>query len=131
MPPRTLVVRPPGEPERVGRTRRALASAGIAAEDAGADLAGVIAGAGRPVWLVRAGAWPAHPGPLSAPPRSASGKPLVAFGAVIPEGGPDPGAATSLYLEPEPAAEVARSLGRGCDFDAAARDLLAGGGGSL
>src|SRR3954469_20754462 len=106
MPPRTLVIRPPGEPERVGRTRRALAGAGIAAEDAGADLAGAIAGAGSPVWLVRAGAWPAHPGPLATPPRSASGKPLVAFGPVTPGGGDDPGAATSLYLEPEPAAEL-------------------------
>ena len=43
MPARTFVVRPPGEPERVGRTLRALAAAGVDAEDAGADLAGAIA----------------------------------------------------------------------------------------
>src|SRR3954468_15035362 len=68
MPLRPLVFRCPAGPERVGRTLRALEAAGVAAEDAGADLAGALARAVGPVWLVRAGAWPAPPGPIPAPP---------------------------------------------------------------
>src|SRR4051812_18083327 len=126
MPTRALVFRSPGEPERVGRTLRALDAAGVAAEDAGADLAGAIARAGGPIWLVRAGTWPARPGPVPAPPPRPPGGPLGPVGAVLHGWGDDRGAPASLYLEPEPAAELARRLGRGCDLDRAARDLLAG-----
>jgi len=125
MPVRTLVVRRLGEQEQVGRTLRALAAAGVDALDAGADLAGAIAGVGGPIWLVRAGAWPTHPGPIPSPRKSATGRPLVAFGSVRPDPGVDPGSPASLYLEVDPALDLARRLTRSCDFDAAARDLLA------
>jgi glycosyltransferase involved in cell wall biosynthesis len=125
MPVRTLVVRRPGEQEHVGRTLRALATAAVAAEDAGADLAGAIAAAGGPIWLVRAGAWPTRPGPIPSPPPSATGRPLVAFGSVHADGGVDPGRPASLYLEVEPALDLAGRLKGRCDFDEAARELLA------
>ena len=126
MPVRALVVHRPGEPEQVGRTLRALATAGVAAEDAGADLGKAIDGAGGPVWLVRAGAWPARPGPIPCPPPSATGKPLVALGSVngaLVEA--DPRGPASLYLEAEPASDLSRRLEGRCDFDEAVRDLLA------
>ena len=125
MPVHALVVRRRGERERVGRTLRALAAAGIVAEDAGAEIGRAIDDVGGPVWLVRAGAWPAHPGPIAGPPPSATGRPLVAFGAV--NGEPvavDSYGPASLYLESEPALELARRLGDGCDFDEEARALL-------
>jgi len=125
MPVRTLVVRRLGEQEQVGRTLRALAAAGVAAQDAGADLAGAIAGVGGPIWLVRAGAWPIHAGPIPSPPKSATGRPLVAFGSVRADPGVDAGSPASLYLEVEPALDLARRLNGRCDFDEAARDLLA------
>ena len=61
------------------------------------------AGAGS-VWLVRAGAWPL--GPYEPPPPSATGRPLLAFGAVL---GDSPEARTwraprDLEREPLPAA---------------------------
>jgi glycosyltransferase involved in cell wall biosynthesis len=126
MTPRTLVFRSPAGPERVGRTLRALSAAGVAAEDAGPDLAAALARARGPVWLVRAGAWPARSGPIPAPLPSATGRPLLAYGAVLPGRGHDPdvGAVASLYLEPGPAADLVRKLEKGWDFDRAARDLL-------
>src|SRR3954451_12936106 len=112
MPVRALVVRRRGEPELVGRTLRALATAAVAAADAGADIGRAIAGVGGPVWLVRAGAWPAHPGPITGPPPSAPARPLVALGAVNGElVASDPRGPASLYLESEPALDLSRRLG--------------------
>src|SRR6516165_6026365 len=103
MPVRTLVIQRPGQQEQVGRTLRALRAAGADADHAGTDLAGAIAGADGPVWLVRAGAWPAHPGPVLTPPPSATGRPLVALGAVLGEPGVEPDGLASVYLDVEPA----------------------------
>jgi glycosyltransferase involved in cell wall biosynthesis len=124
MPIRALVIRPPGEPERVGRTLRALEAAGVTAEEAGTDLARAVGSAEGSTWLVRAGAWPASPGPISEPPPSATGKPLVAFGATLVEGRADPGLIASIYLDPEPLAELASRLGRGEPLDQTIRGLL-------
>jgi len=121
MPVRTLVVRRRGERTLVGRTLRALASAGVNATDVGADLAGAIALVDGPLWLVRAGAWPAHPGPIPSPPPSATRKPLVALGSA-PD---DPARLASLYLDIDPARELARRLSEKSDLDQSARDLLA------
>ena len=118
---RALVVRRPGEHDLVGRTIRALAAAGVSARDAGTDVAAAISAADSPVWLVHAGAWPAHPWPIESPPASASGRPLVAFGCSRGVRSNDPGVASSLYLEVEPARELARSLGEKSDFDEAAQ----------
>src|SRR5262245_5357357 len=107
MPVRALIVRRPGEPGQVGRTLRALAAAGVAADDTGAVLAGAVAGAGWPSWLVRAGACPTHLGPIPSPPPSATGRPLVAFGSVHADPGVDPGCPASLYLEVDPAQDLA------------------------
>src|SRR5262245_20934652 len=127
MPLRALVVRREGERELVGRTLRALATAGVVAEDAGADIGRAIVGIDGPVWLVRAGAWPAHPGLIPVPPPSATGRPLVAFGAVNGEPvAASPCDPASLYLESEPALDLARRLGEEGDFDGAARALLTG-----
>src|SRR5215475_11831231 len=93
-----LVIRRPGERELVGRTLRGLANSGVAARDAGIELAEAIAGAGGPVWLVRAGAWPIHPVPIPSPPASATGRPLVAFGFVSGVMGVDPTNPASLYV---------------------------------
>ncbi len=125
MPVRTLVVRRPGEYALVGRTLRALAAAGVAAEDAGPDLAGSIGEVGGPIWLVRAGAWPTHPGPILCPPPSATGRPLVAYGSVHTDHCPDRDDPASLYLEVDPALDLARRLKGKCDFDEAARHLVA------
>ncbi|MDR3637084.1 MAG: glycosyltransferase [Isosphaeraceae bacterium] len=124
MQARVFVVRAPGEPERVGRTLRALAAAGIAGEDTGGDLARVIGQAGGAVWLVRAGAWPA-PGikPVD-PTPSATGRPLVAFGGVLSERGAELDVGASVYLEAEPAQHVARRLAGGCTFDEAISAVL-------
>lgn len=124
MVPRALVVRSPGEPVRVGRTLRALQEAGVVAEDAGGDLARAIGRMGGATWLVRAGAWPAHPGAILRPPPSATGRPLVAFGATILEDGSDPGVPASLYLDREPLAELADRLGRGRSLDESIREIL-------
>jgi glycosyltransferase involved in cell wall biosynthesis len=45
---------------------------------------------------------------------------------VVSGRGGDPCGAASLYLEPGPAADLARRLEQGCDFDCTARDLLTG-----
>src|SRR4051812_42111224 len=108
MPTQTLVIRRQGERHRVGRTVRALAAAGVGAEDAGIDLAEAIARIRGPVWLVHAGAWPTHQGKITFPPPSATGKPLVAIGAVHAEPGFSLNGPSSLYLEAEPANTLAR-----------------------
>ena len=71
-----------------------------------------------PVWLVSAGAWPRRPGPIPAPPPSATGKPLVAIGDVVrgdPVDPPHAPATFSLYLEREPAESLACALAGGMD----------------
>ena len=128
MPVRALVIRRRGERELVGRTLRALTAAGVVAEHAGADIGRAIGEVRGPVWLVRAGAWPARPGPICGPPPSATGRPLVAFGAVDGEPVPaPPRGPASLYLESGPALDLARRLEDGSDFDEAARAVLADG----
>jgi len=71
----------------VTRTRRSLGRAGVSTEDAGAAplaLGEALGSAPDAVWLVRAGAWLARPGPVSFPPPSRTGRPLCALGAVVP-----------------------------------------------
>lgn len=116
---RPLVVRAPGEPERVGRTLRALAAAGVVAGDTGGDVAGAIRRAQGPVWLVRAGAWPARPGTPTDPPASATGKPLVATGGVFSDRGEELDLSASVYLEADAAAHVAQQLEQGRPVDEA------------
>jgi glycosyltransferase involved in cell wall biosynthesis len=124
---RTLVVRRTAERDLVGRTLRALDAAGVPAQDAATDLASALAGVDEPIWLVRAGAWPVHPGPIPSPPPSATGRPLVAFGSLSAARRVDPSdRPASLYLEVDPARELVQRLTEGCDFDEAARGLLAG-----
>jgi glycosyltransferase involved in cell wall biosynthesis len=103
-----------------------LDDAGVGADDPGTDLAPTIAAVGGPIWLVRAGAWPVGPGPISFPPPSATGRPLVAYGSVLTDREVDSQRPASLYLELEPALELARRLTDGCAVDEAARDLLSG-----
>ena len=117
----TFVVRAPGEPERVGRTLRALAAVGIAAHDCGGELARALDRANGPVWLVQAGAWLAGEREPADPPPSATGRPLVALGGVRPgRAGESAAKLPSIYLDPEPAAELARRLIGGMPFDRAA-----------
>lgn len=78
---RCLVWTTPGEgPWLAARTLRALQRLGLGAacvaED---DLAAAVARLREPVWLLRAGAWPAR-APAVAP--SATGRPLLGFGAI-------------------------------------------------
>jgi glycosyltransferase involved in cell wall biosynthesis len=150
----------PGDRYRAGRTLRTLAQAGFAAV-AGCGLSAPalsreIAAAAGPVWLLRAGAWPAGVGPVRLPPPSATGRPLCALGRVCSE--PDgrggcrdevarwdallhrtggdfsstsccgwlPDVA-SVYLEAEAAAALARRLAQGEELSAALRGELAGG----
>jgi glycosyltransferase involved in cell wall biosynthesis len=86
----------PGDARRKGRTLRALRARGLdpidASESTSADLAARL-GAG-PVWLVGAGAFLVHEGPITFPLPSATGRPLCALGAIRPdfaagEGDPD------------------------------------------
>lgn len=114
---RALIVRADGDRERVGRTRRALEAADVTTSDAGPDLAESLAAGGGTLWLVRAGAWPACPGPVAAPPSSSTARPLVAYGAVVGLKGGGPAACTddsrgpaSFYLDAEAAADLARLL---------------------
>jgi glycosyltransferase involved in cell wall biosynthesis len=122
---RALVIRRPGERELVGRTLRALGVVGVDAQDAGVDPAGAIVGAGGPIWLVSAGAWPTHPGPIPNPPPSATGKPLVAFGSVCGGTEVDPSGPASLYLERDPAQALALRLQGSCEFKQAVQEVLA------
>lgn len=86
-PVRTIVLGETGEGTHLApRTRRSLARAGIAADDAAASptLGEALASASEPVWLLRAGAWLARRGPVSFPPPSRTGRPLCALGAIVP-----------------------------------------------
>jgi glycosyltransferase involved in cell wall biosynthesis len=78
-----IVATDPARRPHVHRTRDALAAAALAAEVAyrPAELIRALAAASS-VWLVQAGAWPAHHGPIVAPSPSATARPLVALGAV-------------------------------------------------
>ena len=111
----------------MGRTLRALQDAGVFAEDAGGDLARAIGRKEGATWLVRAGAWPAHPGAILRPPSSATGRPLVAFGATILEDGSDSGVPASLYLDGEPLNHLADRLGEGRSLEESIREILAWG----
>ena len=131
----------------MGRTLRALRQAGIVAEDvcgrAPPALGEAISAVAGPVWLVRAGTWPARSVPIQFPLPSAMGRPLCALGAVLPEAGMAPSAdgevlqwaalqaetggdfsaapdlsgrlppVASVYLEAEPSAALARRLSQG------------------
>src|ERR671935_255270 len=81
----------PGDRYRAGRTLSALRLAGVSARDVSAltaaALAAEIAATSGAIWLVRAGAWPARPNTLHAPPSSTTGLPLCAFGLIQPESG--------------------------------------------
>lgn len=76
-----------GDARRAGRTLRALRARGLDPFDgsraSSVELAARL-GAG-PAWLVRAGAFPVHGGPLTFPPPSATGRPLCALGAIRPD----------------------------------------------
>ena len=137
----------PGDRYRLGRTLRALRQAGIIAEDLcgrpGPAVAEAITAVTGPVWLVRAGTWPAYSVQIRFPLPSAMGRPLCALGAVLPQAGRESAAdddalqwatlqsetggdfsvapnlsdrlppVASVYLESEPSAAVARRLVQG------------------
>jgi glycosyltransferase involved in cell wall biosynthesis len=72
----------PRRPWLAGRSTRSLKRAGLSRVirvDAGTAMPAV----DGPVLLLRAGAWLNHIHPLTPPPRSATGKPLVALGSVL------------------------------------------------
>jgi glycosyltransferase involved in cell wall biosynthesis len=81
--PVLVVAFAPGDLYRAGRTLRALESAGLRAVDATRAGASLPVEDGKGVWIVRAGAWPRHPGSLRFPEGSQTGRPLVALGAVF------------------------------------------------
>jgi glycosyltransferase involved in cell wall biosynthesis len=151
----------PGDRYRVGRTLRALDQAGFAAVDGRGlsvqDLSRALLAAAGPVWLLRAGAWPAAASPIRLPPASATGRPLCALGRVCPD--PDGGALSqdevarwdallhetggdfshtasdgclpdpaSVYLEAAAATALARKLAQGEELSAAALRGELGGG---
>jgi len=74
---------------RAGRTLRALRNLGIDSDDltdrSHAEIAAGITASQQPVWLVRAGAWPATADPITPPPPSATGVPLCVLGAIVGE----------------------------------------------
>ena len=76
----------PSDLDRAGRSARALRMAGLSVLDLSeapwTELLGRIQAEGRPVWLLRAGAWPA--GLFTPPSASATGKPLIAVGGLEP-----------------------------------------------
>lgn len=73
------IVFDPVEPWLATRTLRALSRHGVDAIVAGAELPERLASAKRPVWLLRAGAWPfSLPAPVLA---NAAGRSVVALGA--------------------------------------------------
>ena len=78
----------PGDVDRAGRTARALRLLGASVTDLAHEMWPAIHRniheSREPVWLVRAGAWPAS---FTEPPPSSTGKPLVALGAVHPAEG--------------------------------------------
>lgn len=143
----------PREARLEGRTLRALRARGLDPLDASAHAATELAarlGAG-PVWLVRAGAFPAHEGAIVFPPASATGRALCALGAVRPdpwggEGAPDQAWSAllartggdlsahrgalpplaSVYLGTRASAELAARLARGEPLIVAIATIAAG-----
>jgi len=101
---------------RAGRTVRALRAGGIPAEDVTghtpAMLAGALAAAAGPLWLLGAGAWPATEAPFAAPPPSDTGLPLCAVGLVVAEPGrqrdPDEDARAWARLQSETGGDLDR-----------------------
>jgi glycosyltransferase involved in cell wall biosynthesis len=149
-----------GDRYRAGRTIGALRRRGALPEEvcglSAAALAATLLAVPGPVWLVRAGAWLAHPDPITLPPPSATGRPLCALGLVRPEPGQavragvqqqwaalqaetggDFGRAAelagrlppiaSVYLEADPTAKLAQRLARGAELDTALPTVLGGG----
>lgn len=78
-----------GDAWRAGRTLRGVRLAGLLALDCvgapGQAIAEAIRAVGGPVFLIRAGAWPVARR-LPVPPASATGRPLLALGAVRARG---------------------------------------------
>ena len=74
----------PGEKARIGRTHRALAEARLAPEIAASrdELIERLCAAEEPVLLIAAGAWFVNSNALPPIPASATGRPLIALGAV-------------------------------------------------
>jgi glycosyltransferase involved in cell wall biosynthesis len=151
-----------GDRYRAGRTIRALRSKGIVAEDVcdhpAPALAETLQAGSGPVWLVRAGAWPASRDAITFPPPSGTGRPLAAVGVIRPqESVPAPADSTanqwtallattggdftadadhpirlpavaSVYLEPEPADQLAAMLSRNRNLGEAMAEVLAQNG---
>lgn len=119
-----------------GRTVRSARQAGCSIHDCGngnlVELLDVLARAASPVWLLRAGTWLATRRPVTAPPASASGRPLCAVGwpveALAAEITSAEGASPAARAE-----KVAEGLRRpSCDYDPAAwRELYVEFGGDL
>jgi len=67
------------------RTAKSLGRAGVVVEQGAGSVAlgEALVCTADPVWLVRAGAWPARGGPVSFPPPSRTGRPLCALGAIV------------------------------------------------
>lgn len=92
----------PGDGDRAGRTARALRLLGASVADLAHEtwpaIHRRIRESREPVWLVRAGAWPAS---FTEPPPSSTGKPVVAIGGVHPADGIEPGeaAAAPAWME--------------------------------
>ena len=86
----------PGDVDRAGRTARALRLLGASVTDLAHETWPAIhlriRESREPVWLVRAGAWPAS---FTEPPPSSTGRPVIALGAVHPADGIEPGEAAS------------------------------------
>jgi len=146
MAPRILVAAPadPRLAWRAARTVRVLAQDGLSAEvvrsNAPDALARTVSASHEPAWIVRAGAVPLHAPRM--PAASATGRPLVAFGAthgvlswsdLLARTGGDLGRVLaselprvdSVYVQN--ASMLAESLAAGADLDAAVRALVEAG----
>ena len=138
-----------GDTAQIGRTSRAFQRAGCAVTivDSRDDLVARLYAADGPVLLAAAGSWLVHSEPLPEIPRSATGRPLIALGAVRNSPGADQWRAVlekyggdfdrwrflpprlpppdCAWLEAEPARQLGQLLAAGDDWSAAWRRLLA------
>ncbi len=136
----------PADAIRIGRTERALAQAGVLCEIVSSleDLVARIYSANEPQLLIEAGAWFVGKDALPQIPASATGRPLIALGAirhlshlhaeqwrtVLQKSGGDFDSAGNLptpacaYLEAPAAKHLGALLKRGCDTSAAWSRLL-------